>query len=146
MSTGIVVVIVIVVLVVIGAVAYAAQAQARRRGLRQRFGPEYDRAVDEHANTKEAEQELLAREKRHDGLDIRPLDPASRERHLTEWRQVQERFVDSPETAVFFTRGPLTCAVNCGDNPVRLPPGRPLLTTMPMYGDLLPGNAAAWLY
>jgi hypothetical protein len=100
MSTGIVVVIVIVVLVVIGAVAYAAQAQARRRGLRKRFGPEYDRAVNEHENTKEAEQELLAREKRHDGLDIRPLDPASRERHLAEWRQVQERFVDSPETAV----------------------------------------------
>jgi hypothetical protein len=100
MSTVAVVVIGIVVLVVIGAIAYFARAQARRRGLQQRFGPEYDRAVEKHESTKAAEQELLARKKRHDELDIRPLDPASRERHLTEWRQVQERFVDSPETAV----------------------------------------------
>lgn len=100
MSTVVVVVIVIVVLAVIGAIAYFAQAQARRRSLQQRFGPEYDRAVEKHDNPKEAEQELLARKKRHDDLDLRPLDPAARERHLAEWRQVQERFVDSPETAV----------------------------------------------
>ena len=67
-------------------------------------------------------------------------------RELLEELPGELEWLDSPETAVFFTRGPLTCAVNCGDNPVRLPPGRPLLTTMPMYGDLLPGNAAAWLY
>lgn len=100
MSTVAVVVIVIVVIVVIGAVGYFAQAQARRRSLQQRFGPEYDRTVESHESTKEAEQELLARKKRHDELDIRPLDPAARERHLAEWRQVQERFVDAPETAV----------------------------------------------
>jgi hypothetical protein len=100
MSTVVVVVIVIVVIAVIGVVAYFAQAQARRRSLQQRFGPEYDRTVKSHDNTREAEQELLARKKRHDELEIHPLDPAARERHLAEWRQVQERFVDAPETAV----------------------------------------------
>jgi hypothetical protein len=100
MSTVAVVVIVIVVIVVLGVVAFLARAQARRRGLQQRFGPEYDRAVESHESTRDAEQELLARKKRHDELEIRPLDPEARERHLTEWRQVQERFVDAPESAV----------------------------------------------
>ncbi|WP_067461107.1 glycoside hydrolase family 13 protein [Actinomadura macra] len=54
-------------------------------------------------------------------------------------------WLDSPAAALFLRRGPLTCALNCGENPVRLPPGRPLLTSIPPYGDLLPGNAAAWL-
>ncbi|MDN3358085.1 hypothetical protein [Actinomadura sp. DC4] len=100
MSTVAVVVIVIVVLAVIGVVGYFARGQARRRGLQQRFGPEYDRTVESHESTKEAEQELLARQKRHDELEIHPLDPETRERHIAEWRQVQERFVDEPESAV----------------------------------------------
>jgi len=100
MSTVAVVVIVIVVLVVLGVVGFFVRTQARRRGLQQRFGPEYDRAVASHESTREAEQELIARQKRHDELEIRPLDEAVREQHLTEWRQVQERFVDAPEAAV----------------------------------------------
>jgi hypothetical protein len=100
MSTVLVVVIVIVVIIALGAVAFFARGQARRRGLQQRFGPEYDRTVESHESTREAEQELLARQKRHDELEIHPLDPAARERHLAEWRQVQERFVDAPEQAV----------------------------------------------
>jgi hypothetical protein len=100
MSTVLVVVIVIVVIAALGAVAFFARGQARRRGLQQRFGPEYDRTVESHESTREAEQELKAREKRHDELEIHPLDPAARERHLAEWRQVQERFVDAPEEAV----------------------------------------------
>lgn len=54
-------------------------------------------------------------------------------------------WLDSPGTALCFRRGPLVCALNCGENPVRLPPGTPLLTSTPLYGDLLPGNSAAWL-
>jgi len=95
-----VVVIVIVVILVLGVAGFLIRGQARRRGLQQRFGPEYDRAVEDHDNTHEAEQELLAREKRHDELEIHPLDPDARERHAAEWRQVQERFVDAPEAAV----------------------------------------------
>lgn len=54
-------------------------------------------------------------------------------------------WLDAPDDAVVFQRGTLTCAVNCGEHPMRLPPGRPLLTSTPLYGDLLPGNAGAWL-
>jgi hypothetical protein len=100
MSTPLLVVIVIVVIAVIGAVAYVAWKQAQRRSLQERFGPEYDRAVESHESRREAEQELMARQKRHEELDIRELDPETRERHRVQWRLVQERFVDAPGTAV----------------------------------------------
>jgi hypothetical protein len=47
-----------------------------------------------------AESELEGRQKRRAQLDIRPLDPAARLRYAEQWRQVQERFVDSPSVAV----------------------------------------------
>lgn len=100
MPTVAVVVIVLVVILLLCAVGFVVRVQAHRRGLRERFGPEYDRAVERYDSTREAEQELLARQKRHDELKIRPLEPETRERYITEWRQVQERFVDAPETAV----------------------------------------------
>ncbi|MFI6601552.1 alpha-amylase family glycosyl hydrolase [Nonomuraea sp. NPDC050536] len=52
----------------------------------------------------------------------------------------------SPEGALFFTRGLLTCAINCGTDPVRLPPHTAvLLTSGPLDGDRLPPDTAAWL-
>src|SRR5688500_8744523 len=59
MSPTQVVVIVLVVLVVAAGIALAVTA-TRRRQLRQRFGPEYDRVVAERANRGEAEKELRA--------------------------------------------------------------------------------------
>jgi hypothetical protein len=100
MSTVAVVVIVIIVILVLGAAGFYAVKQSRRRRLQERFGPEYARAVKSHDSTREAEQELLARQKRHEELQIRDLEPAARDRHLAEWQQVQERFVDAPEAAV----------------------------------------------
>lgn len=100
MSTVAIVVIVIVVLGVLGVAGFVVRGREHRRGLRERFGPEYDRAIERHDSTREAEQELLARQKRHDTLEIRPLAPEARERSIAEWLQVQERFVDAPEPAV----------------------------------------------
>jgi protein-S-isoprenylcysteine O-methyltransferase Ste14 len=57
MSTGIIVA-VIVVIVVVAAVA-AVAAQTRRRRLRERFGPEYDRVVEENTSRRKAESELV---------------------------------------------------------------------------------------
>lgn len=99
MTTGtIVAVIVIIVLAV--ALAAALITQARRRRLRERFGPEYDRVVEETASRRKAEAELTQRQQRVKDLDIRPLDPASRARHADQWRDIQERFVDVPPKAV----------------------------------------------
>ncbi len=100
MSTVIVVVIVIIVILAVGAAGFLVFTQGRSKRLRAKFGPEYDRAVQSHESAREAEQELLARQKRHDKLDIKDLAPETRERLRGEWRRVQERFVDAPASAV----------------------------------------------
>lgn len=54
-------------------------------------------------------------------------------------------WLPSPAGALFFARGPLTCAINCGPDPVRLPPHKTvLLASGPLDGDLLPPGTAAW--
>ena len=90
------VVIVIIAVVAIVAIGYFVSVQQRRQRLRSRFGPEYDRTVAERENRREAEQDLLAREKRHSALDIRPLEPAVRQAYDAKWADAQERFVDAP--------------------------------------------------
>jgi hypothetical protein len=91
---GIVVVIAVVVLVI------TAMTVARRRRLQRRFGPEYDRVVQEKRSQRKADAELAGRERRVHHLDIRPLDPAAQARYAGEWAGVQERFVDQPQEAV----------------------------------------------
>lgn len=68
--------------------------------LRERFGPEYDRVIEETGDKRTAEHELLRREERVKKLDIRPLSPEQRSRYADSWRSVQARFVDMPEQAV----------------------------------------------
>jgi hypothetical protein len=92
---------VLVVLLVIGAILVVLGVVAnRRRALRQRFGPEYDRVVESTEDRRAAERELRDRERRHAGLELRPLDPASRERYSASWEEIQVRFVDAPDQAV----------------------------------------------
>jgi hypothetical protein len=91
---------------VILAVAVLAWLYVQRRrktttaNLRQRFGPEYERAVGEHGSERQAEAQLAARETRVDRLKIRDLDPAKREEFSGQWQALQSRFVDDPTAAV----------------------------------------------
>src|SRR5688572_4871641 len=92
---------VLVVLLVVGAILVVLGVVAnRRRALRQRFGPEYDRVVESTEDRRAAERELRDRERRHAELELRPLDPASRERYSASWEEIQVRFVDAPDQAV----------------------------------------------
>ena len=68
--------------------------------LRDRFGDEYDRTLDDAGDRTKAEAALVEREKRVDALDIRPLNAAEHTRFATEWRDVKAVFVDSPVEAV----------------------------------------------
>jgi hypothetical protein len=76
----------------------------KRRGttadLRQKFGPEYDRAVLTHGSERKAEAKLADREERVEKLNIRDLDLGERERFSKQWESLQSRFVDSPKGAV----------------------------------------------
>jgi len=100
MPTWLIVVIVVVAVAVLGAVIWLVTQEMQRKRLRQRFGPEYDRAVEESDNPRAAQRELAERERRHKELDIRPLSAQARERYTQKWALVQEKFVDHPATAV----------------------------------------------
>jgi hypothetical protein len=68
--------------------------------LRERFGPEYDRAVSEYGSPKRAARELAKRERRVNRLKLHPLREVERLRFGGEWRTIQARFVDDPSGAV----------------------------------------------
>lgn len=72
--------------------------KSRRSHLKDRFGPEYDRAVAD-TGTGSAERRLHGVERDRDELDIRPLSGAARERYLEEWRSAEARFVNDPRDA-----------------------------------------------
>ena len=92
-------VVVLVLLVVAGAVAWRKRRQ-RTEQLRGTFGSEYDRTVESSDKKRHAERQLAERKERHDELEIRPLSAASRQRYLTAWDGVQNRFIDAPVLAL----------------------------------------------
>jgi len=92
------VVIAIAVVVVIALVAVGARKR-RTAMLRGRFGPEYDRAVQNRDDRRAAEADLRGREKRRAQFDVKPLPEATRLRFAAEWRDVQENFVEEPAQA-----------------------------------------------
>ena len=67
--------------------------------LRGHFGPEYDRAVENSEDQRAAEANLRAREKQRAQFDLQPLPEATRLGFASEWRDLQERFVDQPAQA-----------------------------------------------
>ena len=91
-----------VVLLVIAVLAwlYVQKRRSTTSGLRQKFGPEYERAVLKHGSERKAEAKLANRQDRVEKLNVRDLDPVERERFSTQWESVQSRFVDSPRGAV----------------------------------------------
>lgn len=91
-----------VVVLIIAALAwlYVRKRRSASANLRQKFGPEYERAVREHGSERKAEARLEDREKRVEKLNIRDLDPMEHERFSKRWESVQSRFVDSPKGAV----------------------------------------------
>ncbi|MGE5286506.1 MAG: hypothetical protein ACM3ML_04735 [Micromonosporaceae bacterium] len=109
MSTPVIILIVVVIVLAVIVAALLAM-QARRRSLRQRFGPEYDRLAAEHGSRK-AEAELAQRQRHVRELDIRPLTPEARARYNAEWAVVQERFVETPQEALKAATGVVTSAM-----------------------------------
>ena len=99
-STLIIVIVIAVVAVVAVVVGLQLARKKRTERLRGQYGPEYDRALDRADDQREAESELLDRSRRHEKLELRPLDPAEREAFEKRWSDVQREFVDDPGNAV----------------------------------------------
>lgn len=100
MDTGPLVLIIIAAVVVILLAVILNQRRKTQR-LRSRFGPEYDRlVVQEHGRSRRAEAILENREKRVQKLHIRHLTPLECTQFTSEWRIIQEQFVDDPTAAL----------------------------------------------
>jgi hypothetical protein len=92
---------ILVVIVVLGVVGgWALGRRKRSARLKEHFGPEYERTVGELGEQRAAEADLLAREKKHDKLDITDLTPEARREHAATWRKVQTEFVDAPQESI----------------------------------------------
>lgn len=72
----------------------------RSRRLRERFGPEYERLVNEAGDKRKAESELEARLAHVEALDIRPLTADEINRFSLEWQSTQTAFVDEPHASL----------------------------------------------
>ncbi|MVU77311.1 hypothetical protein GPX89_08635 [Nocardia sp. ET3-3] len=93
-------IVVVAVVVVIVAAVLIARPALRRQRLRRRFGPEYDRAVEQSDDRRGAEHELIEREHRHANLDLHELSAEQKQHYLMAWSGVQQQFVDDPAGAV----------------------------------------------
>ena len=104
MSNITLIIVIVVAVAIIVALVVAGYQMARRKQterLRQQYGPEYDRAIDEADSQRAAESELRDRAKRHDELQLRTLDSSERADFERRWTDVQAQFVDDPNnTAV----------------------------------------------
>lgn len=95
------IVIAVVVIVVLLAAAFLVWRRREQTGkLRDRFGPEYGRAVEETGSRSKAEAELRERQARVAALPLRDLSPEDRARFGDAWTRVQAEFVDDPAASV----------------------------------------------
>jgi len=103
--TTVTVIIVVLVVVLLAAAATMFVRNRRRAELQHRFGPEYDRVVEQADSRKDAENHLAGLAQRRDELTIRDLDATERARYDSEWESIQTRFVDEPGPAVDAANG-----------------------------------------
>lgn len=90
----------IVLLVIVALIALAMARARRTRQLQERFGPEYDKTVDELGNKRQAEKELEDRIAHVQALNIRSLTADEVNHYALEWQAVQREFVDEPLAAL----------------------------------------------
>jgi hypothetical protein len=101
LDTPVIIAIAVVAVCLIAAAAgWTLYRKRRSTQLRESFGPEYRRTVDQLGSREKAEAELAARERRVAKFHIVPLTPADAARFGEAWKALQSRFVDDPRGAV----------------------------------------------
>jgi FtsZ-interacting cell division protein ZipA len=86
------------IVVILAAMLFTQRKRSAQ--LQERFGPEYDRVLRDRGSQKDAEEELLSRERRVTRFRIVPLSREDEAQFSEAWRAVQNRFVDDPKAAV----------------------------------------------
>jgi hypothetical protein len=101
-STPLTIVAIAVAALLVAAVAFLLWRNAparKRQQLREKFGPEYDVAVEQYGATR-AQRVLEARARRVGKLPLRSISPSECATFSQSWRRRQEQFVDTPSAAV----------------------------------------------
>jgi hypothetical protein len=80
-------------------VTRAAKRRHRSEALKDRFGPEYHRALDERGGRRAGEAYLTGVADRRDRLEIRALSAEERDRYTKRWVAVQAMVDDHPASA-----------------------------------------------
>lgn len=112
MGSGIVLSLVAIVAIFISVTIAVVMRRRKSRHLKQRFGPEYDRAVlEQQGDRRRAEAALAKREKRVNAFPLHALSAADREDYWAEWMAVQRHFVDNPPAAVGAADRLINCAM-----------------------------------
>jgi hypothetical protein len=88
----------VIAVAVLASIALSRHARRRAAELRQRFGPEYDRTVEQYGS--KADRVLAKRERRVNKISIRDLSEAERARFTSAFTGIQALFVDDPRAAV----------------------------------------------
>ena len=91
---------VLVVLTLVMLAVLSVTGRRKTRRLKEHFGAEYERTVDEAGDQRAAEQELIARERKRQKLDVVALSPDAHKKYAEQWHVVQRVFVDDPSGAV----------------------------------------------
>ena len=99
-NTTVFVLAVIAALIIGGLIGSVLSRRQRTRRLQEKFGPEYDRTINELGDKRQAEHELETRLDHVKKLDIRPLSAEEVDRFTSEWQATQAEFVDEPLAAM----------------------------------------------
>lgn len=91
---------VLIALTLVLIVVLSVTSRRKTARLKEHFGAEYDRAVDDAGGQRAGEQELVARERKRRKLDIVELSPSAHQRYAQQWTDIQRSFVDDPSEAV----------------------------------------------
>lgn len=100
MDPKVIVAIIVVLAIILIAAIVVARRRQRSAHLKQHFGSEYEREVQQRGDPAKAEAALAEREARVHKLSIRDLPATERTAYAEEWAAVQRRFVDDPSMAV----------------------------------------------
>jgi hypothetical protein len=95
-----IVAIIVIAIVALAAIGLVYTQRQRTKRLSERYGPEYQRTLQERGDQREAERELEERQERVRGYEIRALSAEQRDSYATRWRKTQAEFVDDPSGAI----------------------------------------------
>ena len=99
-NTTVIILAVIAAFIVGGLLGMAFNRRQRTKRLQEKFGPEYERTLNELGDKRQAEHELEARLDHVKALEIRSLSAEEIDRFTNEWRATQAEFVDEPLVAL----------------------------------------------